>query len=359
MKIEDKTNAVPRILDELKRESKKVILYGAGYCGHEALILMRGKGIPVVAVCDDFRVGEDLDGIEITDIENSPCDADTVIFITSGFNVKMEERLKSIGRDSQYRKFDFGRYEKEKESYDYVIRHKEEINKAWNLLADDKSHKIFESLVNYRVSRNLELLDGLQDEVQYFPHEQNLDLSKGGGQHSFLDLGAFDGDSIKGFISYVDGRYDKIIGVEASKKNFEKLKNNLNEMHDVELHNIGVYREKTELSFTVSDAKNSFVSAEGNQKLAVDTVDNIVQGQRVTFIKMDIEGAEYDAILGAEKTIKENHPILAVSIYHLVEDLWRLQLKIEEFCPEIYNYYIRHYSPTVIETILYAVPKEG
>ena len=174
-----------------------------------------------------------------------------------------------------------------------------------------------------------------------------------------MDLGAYDGDSIKGFISYVDGHYDKIIGVEASKKNYEKLKSNLNGTPNVELHNIGIYSEKTELSFIVSDAKNSFVSVEGNQKLSVDTVDNIVRGQKVTFIKMDIEGAEYDAILGAEQTIKENHPMMAVSIYHLVEDLWRLQLKIEEFCPGVYDYYIRHYSPTVIETILYAVPKKG
>ena len=90
--------------------------------------------------------------------------------------------------------------------------------------------------------------------------------------------------------------------------------------------------------------------------LEVDTVDHILNGEVVTTIKMDIEGAEYDAILGMEKTL-ENHPVLMVSIYHKVEDLFRLQLLIEKMCPNAYDYYIRHYSPTVIETVLYAVPK--
>lgn len=76
----------------------------------------------------------------------------------------------------------------------------------------------------------------------------------------------------------------------------------------------------------------------------------------ITIIKMDIEGAEYDAILGMKQTLRQ-HPVLMVSMYHVVEDLFRLQLLIEELQPGVYDYYIRHYSPTVIETVLYAVPK--
>lgn len=71
---------------------------------------------------------------------------------------------------------------------------------------------------------------------------------------------------------------------------------------------------------------------------------------------MDIEGAEYDALLGMKETL-QGCPALMVSIYHRVEDLFRLQLLIESMCPKAYDYYIRHYSPTVIETVLYAVPK--
>ena len=77
----------------------------------------------------------------------------------------------------------------------------------------------------------------------------------------------------------------------------------------------------------------------------------------MTMVKMDIEGAEYDALLGMKGTLRF-HPILMVSMYHKVEDLFRLQLLIEKMCPGVYHYYIRHYSPTIIETVLYAVPKD-
>ena len=72
---------------------------------------------------------------------------------------------------------------------------------------------------------------------------------------------------------------------------------------------------------------------------------------------MDIEGAEYEAIGGAQETIKKYKPVMAVSVYHFTEDLFRLCLEIEEIIPDQYDYFLRHYSPTMIETILYAVPK--
>lgn len=89
MEIRDSVNAVAECLKKLKDDASDVVLYGAGYCGHEALCLMDGQGIPVRAVCDDFRAGEKLDGHEIvrlTEVQPAP---NTAIFITSGFNKKI------------------------------------------------------------------------------------------------------------------------------------------------------------------------------------------------------------------------------------------------------------------------------
>ena len=173
----------------------------------------------------------------------------------------------------------------------------------------------------------------------------------------FLDCGAYDGDSVQGFLDYVGHDYGKIIAVEASKKNYNALVKNLSDVPRVECHNTGIFSERTRLCFSIDDAKNSFQNDNGTEIINVDSIDNILGGQRVDFIKMDIEGAEYDALIGARKTLIACTPVLAISIYHKVEDLYRLQLLIEEICPGRYDYYIRHYSPTVIETILYAVPK--
>lgn len=88
MEIRDGVNVVPECLKRLKADGNDVILYGAGYCGHEALSLMQQYGIPVRAVCDDFRAGEELDGYAIVRLDDVHPDDHTVIFITSGFNAK-------------------------------------------------------------------------------------------------------------------------------------------------------------------------------------------------------------------------------------------------------------------------------
>ena len=86
----------------------------------------------------------------------------------------------------------------------------------------------------------------------------------------------------------------------------------------------------------------------------MDSIDNITAGDKVSFIKMDIEGAELDALKGAEQTIKKVHPKLAISAYHKFEDL----LEIPQFIQVIdssYKFYLRRHSHLVHELVLYAL----
>ncbi|WP_231037524.1 FkbM family methyltransferase [Pectinatus frisingensis] len=350
-------NRIPLIIRYLQENKKKVVLYGAGYCGYETLMLMKKNHISVSVICDDNRAGEYLDTIKITKIEQLKPDDNLVIFITSGFNQKMKEKLISLNYLKYYIEVDFGRYDSGKENWEYFEKNKSKINKVYNLLTDDKSRKIFINLINYKISRKLDFLKNMEDENQYFPKEGELDLSN--VENSvFLDLGAFDGDTIRSFLKYTHGKYSKIIAVEASKKNYDKLLDNMIDVKNIECYNVGIYKEKAKLSFVISDAKNTFASENGKDTVEVDSVDHIIKDQPVSFIKMDIEGSEYDAILGAKNTLKKNTPILAISVYHKIEDLFRIPLLIEKTHPK-YDYYLRHYSPTAIETILYAVPKKG
>ena len=85
----------------------------------------------------------------------------------------------------------------------------------------------------------------------------------------------------------------------------------------------------------------------------VDCVDSLIK-EPVSYIKLDVEGSEYQALLGARKTIETYSPRLAVCIYHKPEDVWELPWLIHEMNPA-YQFYIRHYSYTEVETVLYAV----
>lgn len=79
--------------------------------------------------------------------------------------------------------------------------------------------------------------------------------------------------------------------------------------------------------------------------------------ERVTFIKMDVEGVEMEALKGCQNHIKKDRPILAISLYHNVEDIYEIPLFINGIVEE-YRFDIRHYTPYHGETVLYAIPKE-
>lgn len=84
-------------------------------------------------------------------------------------------------------------------------------------------------------------------------------------------------------------------------------------------------------------------------------IDDVVDPQeRVTMIKMDIEGSELEALRGARKTICRDKPRLAVCIYHKAEDMTEVPLYIKELVPE-YRLYVRHHSKEIGETVFYAV----
>ncbi len=361
--IRNSSNHIVVMLDNLQKDAigaGRIVLYGAGYCGHEALSQLRNRNLPVFAVCDDARVGQELDGFPITDISLVKPGSDLKIFVTSGFNEKMIQKLERLGLIDYYVEADFGRFEPEKENYDFFKNHQMEIESAYDLLEDDYSKSLYVNLINYRISRDHNYMNGMRElSPQYYPDEPDLrfPINSPLKSHVFMDLGAYDGDSIRDFLTYVGGQYKQIIAVEASEKNYERLKDNCMGMHDVECINIGIADRKKEMRFSMSDAKNSFTSSEGESVLQVDSVDNILRGREVSYIKMDIEGAEFEAIKGANKTIREYMPIMAISVYHLTEDLFRILLLIEEIIQGRYKFYLRHYSPTMIETILYAVPR--
>lgn len=360
--VKNEKNRISSLLDEIQGygEGTRIVLYGAGYCGHEALAQFRLRGIPVYAVCDDGRIGQDLDGFPITDISDIGHSENLIIFVTCGFNGGMIVKLKELGLGDYYRDADFGRYEPEKETYDFFFEHSKEVEKVYRLLKDELSKKLYLNLINYRISRNPKYLSGMIERTpQYYPDEPNLGaiVPEGFDNHVFMDLGAYDGDSVCGFIEYVNGKYDGIIAIEASERNYRLLVEKCRNLRNIDCINIGIADEKKMMRFSMSDAKNSFASSDGECMLAVDSVDNILKDRKVSFIKMDVEGAEYDAIQGAYKTIKRWTPILAISVYHLTEDLFRIALEVEKIAPSTYEYYLRHYSPTMIETVLYAVPK--
>jgi FkbM family methyltransferase len=171
----------------------------------------------------------------------------------------------------------------------------------------------------------------------------------------FVDCGCFDGNNSIEFKNWCcnNNREGYVYAFEPDPINIMNIENKLNE-EDVK-HTViakGVWNEKDILKFNCGGV-GSCIDKDGKIEIEVDSIDNIVKSE-VTFIKMDIEGAEYKAIQGARKTIEKYHPKLAVCVYHKPEDIWELPLLIHEVNPE-YKMFLRHYSFAANETVLYAI----
>lgn len=172
----------------------------------------------------------------------------------------------------------------------------------------------------------------------------------------FLDGGAYTGDTIQQFMDICKKEkviYKKVIAFEPDKNNFALLSKFYGRRDKVLIYNKGLSKEKDVLYFQESGVASK-LSAQGLCKVPVINIDFIPECKEVTFIKMDIEGAEMDALLGAQETIKRNHPKLAICIYHSDEDMVRIVEYIHALVPE-YKLFIRHHSERHVETVVYAV----
>ena len=88
------------------------------------------------------------------------------------------------------------------------------------------------------------------------------------------------------------------------------------------------------------------------EEIETRALDDVLAGKRITFIKMDIEGAEYEALLGARKLITETRPRMAISVYHKFEDFVTLAALVLEMHPD-YRIAFRHYGFDELETVMY------
>ena len=195
-------------------------------------------------------------------------------------------------------------------------------------------------------------------ETEKLKHLQYFDLpllnEKRNAKEIFVDGGGYDGTTTIDFLKWCSNLSQGYVYVcEPDKINQIKCKENLSANNiTYKLIPKGLWENEQRLKFNMAESC-SFISTEGDLEIEVDSIDHLIR-EPVTFIKMDIEGSEYQAILGAEKMITSHKPKLAISVYHKPEDIWQLPLLIYRFNHE-YKFYLRHYSFGNNETVLYAL----
>lgn len=217
------------------------------------------------------------------------------------------------------------------------------------LLADDFSARVLAAVIRYRLDGDPEVLSAITEWELYGPGA----LLSYGDDEVYVDGGTFDGDSIRLFMNRVGGKFDRIIGFEPDPATFRRLRDNFADEPRVEPINAGLHARAGTLKFDDAGTRGSILSDSGTISVPVMGLDELLKGDRVSYIKMNIEGAEIDALEGARQAIKKWSPKLAVSAYHYPDHLWKVPFKISEL-DSSYRIHFRQHDGGIIETVCYA-----
>lgn len=244
-----------------------------------------------------------------------------------------------------------------KDAKKYYFFHKKEMDEVRDLLADATSKEIYDKMIQFRSTYDMRIHPQYSLDDIYFVQ----DIIKLSEEESFIDCGAFDGDSIEKFMKNAKC-FKNIVAFEPDSENFDKLVsrygNNSGEECKISLFKAGVWKEKKQLYFKADGNEASKISdadeADGLVVVDVEKIDDIMQCNEATYIKMDIEGSEMAALEGAKDTILRNKPKLAISIYHKDEDMIKIPLYIHSLVPE-YRMYVRQHSHSYFDTVLYCI----
>jgi FkbM family methyltransferase len=305
---------------------------------------------------DDFTDELEYLGKKIYRIDTVPSNA--LVLVTSGGRIKSAmKRVKSFHFEClDY--FSFLKYsnlnikdvvfnEGFKKEFDANYSKYEYI---YGLLQDGISQEQFISLVNFRYSYDIQHLNNFShlEKWQYF--EDFIPINS---DECFLDVGSYDGYTSEEFLKFSPD-YKEIHVFEPDPINMTRVNQRLKDYQNIFFHKVGLSNKRETLRFERAGSESK-ISNSGLSKIKVDRLDDILN-INATFIKIDIEGAELNAIEGMTNTIQKHHPKIAISVYHKVGDFWRIPDLILNIRSD-YNIYLRHYTESIYETVMFFIPK--
>ena len=220
---------------------------------------------------------------------------------------------------------------------EFIEKNRAEIEKAYLLFEDEESKRIYRGCIEFMFGGELDVLESITtDKSEAF--ENILKLNS---KETFLDLGAYRGDTVEEFLHYAKGEYENIIALEPDRRSYKKLLAYSENLNNIETVQKAVSDKDSVALFNAAAGRQSSFSDKGDEIETV-TVDTLAIGKKITYLKMDVEGAEYEAICGAEKTLVNHKPKLNIALYHKSEDIFLLPLKVASINPD-YKFYIRRH----------------
>lgn len=339
-------------LDKL-RAKENIILFGAAEYGKIIGDYLKENGIYPQCYCDnnESKIGTIWNGLQV--ISPNEISEESYVVITCNAYREVEKQVEAIGcHNVMYFNVNWIRFPKGKR--DFILDHIDLFQHTFEMLTDEKSRKTFLNLLNYKITYKQKYTEEILEPTQYFDDEIYTFPEK----YTFVDAGSYIGDTVQSLVER-DGIPGKIICMDPIKQNIDKLQTYIehNHLDYVDVYECAVSDHKSEEHFEIENSMAARRSETQGQLVLCNSIDNICLDKypKIDVIKMDIEGAEVEALNGARQVIQRDKPVLAICVYHKEDDFYTIPKLIKEIYPE-YNLYFRHYELSDEETVCYAVP---
>lgn len=368
------SNLINESLLEKLKKFKEVIVFGAGASGEWVVSLLRHYHIEPVCFCDNsprkWGSVNPQTGLEVMSFETAiQRHHGAAICVASMW---VEEIYNQIGEynknilDRTWNMLTTMAWETSSKLYEsteaeFIQQNGQQFEKLYHMLTDDKSKETLYGILNYRLTRDEKYLHQIKsNEMVYLDRELFGDKQiEKIFSASMIDGGSFDGDTVEEFLRVSQKDDLDIHCYEAEECNCILLKEKLKkwEPNRITVHEAALWSKSCNIYFDGNglSGKSSEKQTQNSNLVQAEAIDDYGYGE-VSFIKLDIEGAEREALIGAVNVIKKYRPILAICAYHLQDDLLVLSDLIDSIgCG--YQLYLRHYMLSAGDTVLYAVPK--
>jgi FkbM family methyltransferase len=346
-----------------------VLIYGAGNVGKDVFGILTQQGVSVIGFLDQqAKSGSAWHGVPIMTADDpalSAAQRQQAHVVIGIFNAYVEippilTLLKTLG---------YGRVTSFLELHDrfaaelgdrfwltsrsYYCGLEQQVSAGYELWADDVSRELNASILRFRFSKDHKTLGAPDWDGQYFPK----DLPFWPVPLRFVDCGAFDGDTLRQLMTK-QIPLEAIAAFEPDPANFMKLahymRTSSSELPDtVCLFPCGVDSATMQVRFSSGQGTGSHASATGDTVIQCVSLDQALPSFRPNLIKMDIEGAEFAALLGGRHLIAEHRPGLAICLYHRPEHLWQIPLLVQQLTGGSGKYFLRSHSINGFDLVLY------
>ncbi|MBQ8207565.1 MAG: FkbM family methyltransferase [Clostridia bacterium] len=337
------------IWEYLKNCGKKIVMYGMGTGADKILAICEKKGIEIsdFFASDGFVRGHSFHGKTVlTYGEIKEKYSDFVVLLSFATSLPdVLETIDKIASETELLVPDVPVFGNTLFDIDFCRKHIEDIESTAELFSDERSREVYKAVINAKLTGKTELLNASVSEKS----EVYSSILRPQKYTSYADLGAYNGDTVRELAEYAHN-LKKVYALEPDRRTFRKLSDYAeNESRfKIYCHNCAAWDKSETLYFDGSGNRNSNVSGNsatlsGKKPVEINAVplDEILEDEKIDYIKYDVEGSEAEALAGSAETIKKYSPDLLVSLYHRSEDVFALPRLVKELGD--YKLYLRRF----------------